>query len=98
MDEWRQVLADIDGVWAPAQRCIELYNDEQATANGYIASVDPGNDEAHFPVVANPAQFDEQPSTITRAPRAGEHTDEILAELGYDWDRIVELKVAGAVL
>jgi crotonobetainyl-CoA:carnitine CoA-transferase CaiB-like acyl-CoA transferase len=33
-----------------------------------------------------------------RAPEAGEHTDQILTELGLDWDRIVELKLAGAVL
>ncbi|MEO5843009.1 MAG: CoA transferase [Acidimicrobiales bacterium] len=98
MNEWREVLQHIDGVWAPAQRCIELYDDHQAVANGYIASVDPGNGGAHFPVVANPAQFDEQPCSVTRAPGAGEHTDEILTELGYDWDRIIELKVAGAVL
>ena len=98
MNEWRQILQDIDGVWAPAQRCIELYDDPQAIANGYIASVDPGNGAPNFPVVANPAQFDEQPSSVTRAPAAGEHTDQILSEIGYDWDRIVELKVAGAVL
>jgi crotonobetainyl-CoA:carnitine CoA-transferase CaiB-like acyl-CoA transferase len=49
-------------------------------------------------VAANPVQFDEQPSEILRAPDNGEHTDEILAELGYDWDRIVALKVNGAVL
>lgn len=98
LDEWRDALAGIEGVWAPAQRCLELYDDVQTVANGYIASVDPGDGGAHFPVVANPVQFDEQPSVVTRAPGAGEHTDEILAELGYDWDRVVELKVAGAVL
>ena len=98
LDEWRAALADIEGVWAPAHRCIELYDDPQSIANGYIASVDPGDGGAHFPVVTNPAQFDEEPSVVTRAPGAGEHTDELLAELGYDWDRVVELKVSGAVL
>jgi crotonobetainyl-CoA:carnitine CoA-transferase CaiB-like acyl-CoA transferase len=98
LDEWRDALAGIEGVWAPAQRCIELYDDPQSIANGYIASVDPGNGGAPFPIVANPVQFDEQPSVVTRAPEAGEHTDEILTELGYDWDRVVELKVSGAVL
>jgi crotonobetainyl-CoA:carnitine CoA-transferase CaiB-like acyl-CoA transferase len=96
--EWRRALESIEGVWAVAQRCLELYDDPQAIANGYIASVDPGDGAPHFPVVANPVQFDEQPSSVTRAPGAGEHTDAILAELGYDWDRVVDLKVAGAVL
>jgi crotonobetainyl-CoA:carnitine CoA-transferase CaiB-like acyl-CoA transferase len=97
LDEWRAVLADVEGVWAPAQRCIELHDDPQSVANGYIASVAPSGDGPSFPVVANPVQFDERPSVVTRAPDAGEHTDEILAELGYDWDRVVALKVAGAV-
>jgi crotonobetainyl-CoA:carnitine CoA-transferase CaiB-like acyl-CoA transferase len=48
--------------------------------------------------VVNPVQFDESPTRLVRAPDAGEHTDKILAELGLDWDRIVELKLAGAVL
>jgi len=98
LDQWRLALASIDGVWAPAQRCIEVYDDAQTLANGYIASVDPGNGAPHFPIVANPVQFDEAPSEVTRAPGAGEHTDEILAELGYEWDRVVELKMAGAIL
>jgi crotonobetainyl-CoA:carnitine CoA-transferase CaiB-like acyl-CoA transferase len=35
---------------------------------------------------------------MTRAPEVGEHTEEILLELGYGWDRITELKGAGSIL
>ena len=37
------------------------------------------------------------PPTPTMAPRAGEHTDEVLAELGIDADRIAALRAAGVV-
>ena len=42
-------------------------------------------------------QFEEHAPTVRRAPLHGEQTDEILAELGFHWDRVIELKLAGAV-
>jgi hypothetical protein len=45
--------------------------------------------------VAAPVQFDEQPPTPKRAPEFNEHGDAILADLGLDWDTIVDLKVRG---
>ena len=35
---------------------------------------------------------------MARAPEAGEQTEQLLLELGYDWDDISALKDAGAVL
>ena len=49
-------------------------------------------------MVPSPLQFDETPPDLTRAPEHGEHTDEVLTELGLDMDAILELKVKGAVL
>jgi hypothetical protein len=37
------------------------------------------------------------PPTARRAPEFNEHGDEILAELGLDWDAIIDLKVRGVV-
>jgi crotonobetainyl-CoA:carnitine CoA-transferase CaiB-like acyl-CoA transferase len=45
-----------------------------------------------------PHESDEQPAALRACPGVVEHTDEMLASLGYTWEEIVELKVNGAVL
>jgi crotonobetainyl-CoA:carnitine CoA-transferase CaiB-like acyl-CoA transferase len=51
-----------------------------------------------FTMVPSPLQFDETPPDLVRAPDHGEHTDEVLAELGVDGEELIELKISGAVL
>ncbi len=48
-------------------------------------------------LVANPVKFDDAAVSLTRAPRFAEHTDEVLRELGFDDDELIELKIADAV-
>jgi crotonobetainyl-CoA:carnitine CoA-transferase CaiB-like acyl-CoA transferase len=65
-------------------------------ANGYLQEA-VTRDGTRFELVASPVQFDEAPTATRRAPEFNEHGDAILQELGYDWDRILDLKAAGAV-
>jgi len=95
--EWKEVLDDFEGVWAPVQTVSEVARDPQVVANGYIRDIQ-AEDGTTFKLVASPLQFNETPPELTRAPKHGEHTDEILESLGYDMDRILDLKVKGAVL
>jgi crotonobetainyl-CoA:carnitine CoA-transferase CaiB-like acyl-CoA transferase len=95
--DWRPILERLTGSWDAVQKPIELHDDAQASANGYLVEVD-GAFRGRFPLVANPVQFDESHVELHPAPDVGEHTDEILAELGIGWDRVIELKVSGAVL
>ncbi len=94
-EEWKELLATMDGVWAPYQEPLELHTDPQVVANGYLATVE--TDEGPCDLVTNPVQFDERPFELTRAPGHGEQTEELLLELGYDWDDIIRMKDAGAI-
>ncbi len=49
------------------------------------------------PLVSAPVQYDGTAAPIRRAPEFNEHGDKILADLGLDWDTIVDLKVRGVV-
>ncbi len=47
-------------------------------------------------LVGQPVTLERTPSTIARAaPRRGEHTEEVLAEVGYDPESLARLKSAG---
>jgi crotonobetainyl-CoA:carnitine CoA-transferase CaiB-like acyl-CoA transferase len=54
-------------------------------------------DGTPFELVAAPVQYDNEPAQPQRAPEFNEHGDEILGGLGYDMDRIIDLKVRGVV-
>jgi crotonobetainyl-CoA:carnitine CoA-transferase CaiB-like acyl-CoA transferase len=95
--EWREVLADFEGVWAPVQTVREVANDPQVIANGYLRDIVDVDGQA-FKLVSAPLQFDETPPDLTRAPAHGEHTDEVLQELGLEMDELLELKMKGAIL
>jgi crotonobetainyl-CoA:carnitine CoA-transferase CaiB-like acyl-CoA transferase len=96
--EWREVLMGIDGQWAPVETTEELIEDPQALANGYVREIVAASGTT-FRIVPSPLQFNETPPDLTRAPELGEHTDEVLQELlGYDMDRVMDLKIKGAIL
>jgi crotonobetainyl-CoA:carnitine CoA-transferase CaiB-like acyl-CoA transferase len=96
LDEWRRVLADVEGVWAPMQSARELPADPQAIANGYLPEVRTADDRV-FTLVASPVQFDGRTPTLTPAPDLGQHTEEVLLALGLTWEDLARHKEAGAI-
>jgi crotonobetainyl-CoA:carnitine CoA-transferase CaiB-like acyl-CoA transferase len=97
LNEWKEALADVKGVWSPVQQGLDVYDDVQVRANGYLADV-LTEDGVTFPLVTNPVQFGEEPANLTRAPALGEHTDDVLREAGFDDEEILQLKIDEAIL
>ncbi|MHB8465180.1 MAG: CoA transferase, partial [Acidimicrobiales bacterium] len=94
--EWAEIFDREDVWWAPVQDAHETLLDPQARAAGGIVDVPNGDDPVEM--VATPVDFGGTPwAPRSMPPEAGQHTEEILVELGYDWDRIIELKDTGAI-
>jgi crotonobetainyl-CoA:carnitine CoA-transferase CaiB-like acyl-CoA transferase len=96
-DEVAQILGTVRGAWAPVQRPVDVLSDPQIVANRYLKDVKDANGNA-FQLAPAPLQFNGESGDPRRAPGHGEHTDEVLGELGLDMDQILELKISGAVL
>ena len=91
LDEWSARLVTLSGPWAPVQNTLQAAGDTQARANEYVLRA------GELELIASPAQFDVQAPELAAAPAFAAQTEEILLELGLDWDRIIKLKEAGAV-
>jgi crotonobetainyl-CoA:carnitine CoA-transferase CaiB-like acyl-CoA transferase len=94
--DWCETLKRAKGVWSPFQTPLELHEDPQVAANGYLAEVEMINGKS-MRLVTSPAQFDGEPAQPTRAPEHGEHTEAVLLDLGVPWEEIEGLKQAGAI-
>jgi crotonobetainyl-CoA:carnitine CoA-transferase CaiB-like acyl-CoA transferase len=94
LDEMRVRLQVEDTISSALASPLEVIDDPQVTANGYLA-LHPTHATARL--ACAPMQFDDEPTRIRRgAPEIGEHTDEVLAEAGFTADEIAKLRSVGA--
>ena len=95
-DEIARRLDAADLVWSAVQTPAEVAADPQAAAAGAFIDVEDGQGGT-FRSPAAPARFPGADATVRpRAPKLGEHTREVLAELGYGETAIDAMLVAGA--
>jgi crotonobetainyl-CoA:carnitine CoA-transferase CaiB-like acyl-CoA transferase len=92
MAEWIEIFKREGVIHTPVQTATEVTNDPQALANNYFVWFD-------HPVFGKTKMtgwawdFSDTPCSVRReAPEFGQHTEEILLEMGYTWDDITQLK------
>jgi crotonobetainyl-CoA:carnitine CoA-transferase CaiB-like acyl-CoA transferase len=91
-------MDEADLPWAPVQTPAQVVADPQVMAAGAIIEVDDG-EGGTFQSPASPARFPGADAMVRpRAPRLGEHTRQVLAELGYDAAKIDAMLEAGAAV
>jgi crotonobetainyl-CoA:carnitine CoA-transferase CaiB-like acyl-CoA transferase len=92
-DEWLAQLAELETCVGPVNDLAEAFRDPQVVHRRLAAEID---GETVGP--SSPMRFDgEQLVRLTRAPGFGEHTAEVLAEIGVGKDELAKLRDSGAV-
>ncbi len=96
--EWCDILKQAKITHSPVNTVPDLFSDPQVLENNFIHDYEHpalGN----IQVIGSPWKFSETPVSIRRcAPEMGEHTEEILIEVGgYTWEDIIRFQEAGAI-
>jgi len=93
MAEWVSELADLDICFGPVATLGEALADPQMRHRGMVVELDGGRR-----TLGNPIKLSDTPPTIrTPPPELGEHTDTVLAALGYSRADIAGLRARGVV-
>ncbi len=96
-EEWMQELQDVDVCIGKVLSLEEALGDPQVVSRRMVTEFQDSR-KGKMRLLSSPLRLSETPPDIRRAPASfGEHTEEVLGELGFNADQIEELKKAGVV-
>jgi crotonobetainyl-CoA:carnitine CoA-transferase CaiB-like acyl-CoA transferase len=96
-NEWVSELRGIGVRCAPVRDYAAIVADPEVYENGYLVKVSDA-ERGEYTVVGSPLRMSDTPMVpSTRAPELGEHTEEVLLEIGFGWDEIAALREVGAI-
>jgi CoA:oxalate CoA-transferase len=93
--EWVEMIAEAGVPCGPINGVDDVINDPQVEARGMIVPLNhPRVPDMKAP--GSPIRLADMPASVRRPPAdLGEHTQEVLCELGYSQQEIVRLKNEG---
>jgi formyl-CoA transferase len=89
--EAMDILNQDDIPCGPILSMKEIAADEGLRATGTVVEVDHPK-RGKYLSVGNPIKMSDSPTEVTRSPLLGEHTDEVLAQLGYGAEAVAALR------
>ena len=94
--EAMDILNKLDIPCGPVLSMKELAYEPSLRATGTVVEVDHPT-RGKYLTVGNPIKMSDSPTEVTRSPLLGEHTDEVLAQLGYSASDIAALRAERVV-
>jgi formyl-CoA transferase len=94
--EAMNILNQFDIPCGPVLSMRELAREPSLRETGTIVEVEHPV-RGKYLSVGNPIKLSDSPTDVTRSPLLGEHTEEVLAQLGYCKDQIAALREDGAI-
>ena len=95
--DWVPILDANDVIYAPVREMLDALKDPQVELNDMLRTIEHPQ-YGPYKILNTPVHLEDTDiGPKSAAPELGQHTEEVLLELGYSWDDITGLQDSGAI-